>query len=170
MVVRRRIVKQYLIDTFHFNDWANRRMLEAAAKAEDKKDAAAIFSHLIYAQDRWLKRVKNDPTESQIEWWGKPYPFEELGTRWKESLDRWLNYLSETDESDLERPVSYKPEQFDNGDSQRLRDIVLQLNYHSILHREGIALRLRDQGLEPPFVDYLYYLPPQNNEFAKAAA
>ena len=60
-------MKQYLIDTFRFNDWANRKMLAAAKDATDKDTVAAIFSHLIYVQDRWLKRVNNDPTESQIE-------------------------------------------------------------------------------------------------------
>jgi uncharacterized damage-inducible protein DinB len=163
-------MKQYLIDTFRFNDWANRKMLAAAKDATDKDTVAAIFSHLIYVQDRWLKRVNNDPTESQIEWWGTPYAFEELGPRWEASLGRWLEYLSKLDDNDLDKQVSYTPGQFDNGDSQSLRDIVLQLNYHSILHREGIALKLRDQGLEPPFVDYIYYLPPQNQEFAQAAS
>lgn len=163
-------MKQYLIDTFQFNDWANKKMLAAAAPADDKKDVVAIFSHLIYAQDRWLKRAKGDPTEAQIEWWGPPYEFDELAAQWHESLNRWLEYLSNVAEEDLDRRVSYTPGPFDNGDSQLLRDIVLQLNYHSILHREGIALRLRDQGLEPPFVDYIYYLPPQNAEFVKAAA
>lgn len=144
------------------------KLLAAAADAADKKDAAAIFSHVINLQDRWFKRLKNDPSESAIEWWGEPYAFEELGTRWKASLERWLNFLSEADESELERPITYRPEQFDNGDSQMLRDIVLHLNYHSILHREGIAMRLRDQGLKPPFVDYLYYLPPQNEKASAA--
>jgi uncharacterized damage-inducible protein DinB len=163
------MMKQYLIDTFRFNDWANRKMIVAAEPAEDKKDVCAIFSHLIYAQDRWLKRVNNDPSESQIEWWGAPYAFEELFERWEESLNRWLDHLTAINDEDLGKQVKYTAAPFDNGDSQTLRDIVLQLNYHSILHREGIALRLRDQGLEPPFVDYLYYLPPQNAEFAQAA-
>lgn len=78
-----------------------------------------------------------------------------------------MDYLATVSDADLVKQISYTPAPFDNGDSQSLRDIVLQLNYHSILHREGVALRLRDQGLEPPFVDYLYYLPPQNQEFAE---
>ena len=163
-------MKQYLIDTFRFNDWANKRMLAAAEQAADKNGVAAIFSHLIYAQDRWLKRVKNDPSEGQIEWWGTPFPFEALGERWQESLDGWVGYLEKTGEADLEKLINYIAAPFDNGDSQKLRDIVLQLNYHSILHREGVALRLRDQGVEPPLVDYLYYLPPQNTDAIRAAA
>ena len=163
-------MQRYLIDTFYFNDWANRKMLAAAAAAPDKKEAAAIFSHLIYAQNRWLKRVNGDPTESQIQWWGTPYAFEELAERWDESVKQWLEYLTTQTDDDLERRITYAPEEFDNGNSQRLRDIVLQLNYHSILHREGIALRLREQGLQPPFVDYIYYLPPGNAEFKTARA
>lgn len=162
-------MKQYLIDTFRFNDWANRKMLAAAEAAPDKREAAAIFSHLIYAQDRWLKRTKGDPSEFQIEWWGPAYAFEDLAERWNESLNGWLDHLATLNDDDLEKQISYTPEEFDNGDSQKLRDIVLQLNYHSILHREGVALRLRDQGIKPPFVDYLYYLPPGNADHLKAA-
>ena len=48
-------MKQHLIDTFCFNDWRNKKMLSAIQKKmTDKTEAAAIFSHLITAPNRWL--------------------------------------------------------------------------------------------------------------------
>jgi uncharacterized damage-inducible protein DinB len=36
-----------------------------------------------------------------------------------------------------------------------LKDIALQLNYHSIHHRAQIQAMIRKQGFEPEFVDYI---------------
>jgi len=36
-----------------------------------------------------------------------------------------------------------------------LKDIALQLNYHSIHHRAQIQALIRAQGIEPDFVDYI---------------
>ncbi|MGQ0542856.1 MAG: DinB family protein [Blastocatellia bacterium] len=155
-------MKQYLIDTFRFNDWANKKMLAAMSPMLDKTDVTAIFSHLITAQNRWLLRVNNDPAEAKIKWWDTPFLFEELGALWDDSLKAWLEFFAVIDDGDLDKPVTYTPGTDDNGGSQALRDIVLQLNYHSILHRAEIGLRLRDRGVEPPHTDYIYYLPPQN--------
>lgn len=163
------IMKQYLIDTFRFNDWANHRILEAMHGLDDKSEASTVFSHIITLQDKWLLRVKGDPSESEIKWWGTPYDYDELAERWRESLDGWLSHLDPLDEAELGKEISYTPGQGDNGDRHTLRDIVLQLNYHSILHRAEIGLRLRDLGIEPPLLDYIYYLPPGNEEYQKTA-
>jgi len=37
----------------------------------------------------------------------------------------------------------------------RLIDIALQLNYHSIHHRAQMQVLIRQQGLEPDFIDYI---------------
>jgi len=163
-------MKQYIIDTFHFNDWANKRVLESMRQLDDKSEASAIFSHMITLQDKWLLRVKGDESQSEIKWWDTPFGYEELADRWAESLNGWLRYLKPLDDAGIREEIRYTPEAGDNGDRQTLRDILLQLNYHSILHRAEIGLRLRDHGLEPPQVDYIYYLSPANDEYLKTAA
>ena len=162
-------MKQYIIDTFRFNDWANKRVLEAMGQLDDRNEVSAIFSHMITAQDKWLLRVKGDASEAGVKWWDTPFGFDDLGARWSGSLDGWLRYLGPLDEAEVSKEVRYTPGPDDNGDRQSLRDILLQLNYHSILHRAEIGLRLRDQGVEPPHVDYIYYLPPASEEYMSAA-
>ena len=42
------------------------------------------------------------------------------------------------------------------GDGEaRLIDIALQLNYHSIHHRAQMQMLIRQQGIEPDFIDYI---------------
>jgi uncharacterized damage-inducible protein DinB len=160
-------MKQYLINTFRFNDWAHRKMLAATLEMTDKKEAAAIFSHIIAVQDKWMRRAKNDPSEAELKWWDI-FEYDELETRWAASLNEWIEYLAGLEDGDVESQVAYAPGPDDNGSSQSLRDIVLQLNYHSIHHRAEIGLRIRDQGLQPPAMDYIYYLPPGNQQLTQA--
>jgi uncharacterized damage-inducible protein DinB len=152
-------MKQYLIDTFRFNDWANKRTLEAMRKMPDNKESVNLFSHLIRAQDKWMRRIENDPAETGIEWFDKPFKSEELVTRWEASLSEWLKFLSGLEDEDLNRQIRFAPAPDEPEGANELRDVVLQLNYHSILHRAQICLRLHDQGIEPPHVDYIYYVP-----------
>ena len=39
--------------------------------------------------------------------------------------------------------------------TQNLCDITLQLNYHSIHHRAKMQMLIRQQGIEPDFIDYI---------------
>lgn len=151
-------MKQYLIDTFHFNDWANKRTLEAMRKMPDDKESANLFSHLIRAQDKWMRRIERDPAETEIKWFDEAYPSEELNSRWNASLNEWLNFLSDLKDTDLNKQIKFAPAPDEPDGANLLRDVVLQLNYHSILHRAQICLRLYDQGIEPPHVDYIYYV------------
>jgi uncharacterized damage-inducible protein DinB len=151
-------MKQYLIDTFRFNDWANERTLSAMEKMTDNKESVNLFSHIIRAQNKWMKRVENDPSEVEIKWFDTPYEFEELADEWNASLNDWLKFLSGLDEAGLNEQILFVPQPDEPSGKSKLLDVVLQLNYHSILHRAQICLRLYDQGVEPPHVDYIYYV------------
>lgn len=151
-------MKQYLIDTFRFNDWANKRTLAAMQSLTDKKESVVLFSHLIRAQDKWMKRIENNPAETQIKWFDAPFEFEELASRWNESLDDWLVFLRDLKNEDLLKEIRFAPMPDEPEGANRLLDVALQLNYHSILHRAQICLRMHDQGFEPPHVDYIYYV------------
>lgn len=151
-------MKQYLIETFRFNDWANKRTLDAMRKMPDNNESVNLFSHLIRAQDKWMRRIERDPAETEIKWFDAPFKGEELEARWKASLDEWLEFLSGLEDDDLNKQIRFAPMPDEPDGVNELRDVVLQLNYHSILHRAQICLRLHDQGIEPPHVDYIYYV------------
>ncbi len=151
-------MKQYLIDIFRFNDWANKLTLEAMQKMSDSKESVNLFSHIIRAQDKWMRRIEQDPAETRIKWFDTPYPADELSARWNASLNEWLNFLSGLESEDLNGQIRFAPMADEPEGVNQLRDVVLQLNYHSILHRAQICLRLHDQKIEPPHVDYIYYV------------
>ncbi len=150
-------MKQYLIDTFRFNDWANKLTLKALQTMPDNKESVNLFSHIIRAQHKWMRRIEQDPAEIEIKWFDTAYPAEELTVHWNQSMNDWLEFLLNSDDKDFSRQIRFAPMPDEPAGVNQLIDVVLQLNYHSILHRAQICLRLYDQGLELPHVDYIYY-------------
>lgn len=147
-------LKQYLIDTFQYNDYANKLVLEKIKLLPEKEEAMRYFSHLINSQNKWLKRIEVYPQDPKMDWWEPAYTLEELESKWNESLQRWIDLLNSISEEELfseKKFVGYDGAHW----SVRLKDIVLQLNYHSIHHRAQIQTMIRRQGLEPDFVDYI---------------
>jgi uncharacterized damage-inducible protein DinB len=147
-------MKDYLLDTFRYNDWANRQVLEKILELAEPQEAARLFSHLINSQDKWMARIEENPNEAQLSWFEPIYPLAELADQWQRSLSRWLNFLEQLTEAELEREVAYTAADTKRY-SSRLREIALQLNYHSIHHRAQMSLLIRKQGIEPPFIDYI---------------
>jgi uncharacterized damage-inducible protein DinB len=148
-------MKQYLIDTFKYNDYANKRVLEKVlAELPDKTECIKFFSHLANSQYKWMARITHDPKAPQMSWWEPLYKAEEVEGKWNDSVNLWINFLQSKNEKDLFDEMIFIG--MDGGKwSAVLKDIALQLNYHSIHHRAQIQTIIRSQGLKPEFVDYI---------------
>lgn len=147
-------MKQYLIETFRYNDYANKIVLIKIATLPDQTECVRFFSHLINSQYKWLARISQDPNAPGMSWWDPLYPLDQLESEWNKSLQLWLELLERTSEEVLFEEVQFTG--FDGGRwAAKLKDIALQLNYHSIHHRAQIQTIIRKQGLEPDFVDYI---------------
>jgi uncharacterized damage-inducible protein DinB len=147
-------MKEYLIETFQFNDRANKMVLEKIKLLPDKKEVLRYFSHLINSQDKWIKRIEVYPIAPDLDWWEPAYSLDEIENKWYESVNAWINYLESKTEDEMNKQMKFVG--YDGGNwSATLKDIALQLNYHSIHHRAQIQTIIRQQGIEPDFVDYI---------------
>jgi uncharacterized damage-inducible protein DinB len=147
-------MKQYLIDTFRYNEWANKKQLEKIRELPEPDEAVKFASHLINCQYRWLARIQQDPNEQNMSWWTPVYKMEELEGEWTKAMDTWIKFLESKTEEEIHQPVIYTG--YDKGQWQsNIKDIALQLNYHSIHHRAQIQTIIRQQGLKPDFLDYI---------------
>lgn len=156
-------MKQYLIDTFMFNDQANKKILEKIKILPEKEMSIKFFSHLINSQKYWLARINMYPAAPQMDWWEPLYDLNDLENEWGKSLESWLEYLEgKTDEQifEVRKFIGYDGSTF----SAPLKDIALQLNYHSIHHRAQIQTLIRQQGLKPDFIDYIGTIYKRNRE------
>ena len=147
-------MKQYLIETFLFNEQANKKLLEKIKILPDKKEAVRFFSHLINSQNKWLKRIEVYPDDPKMDWWEPVYELDQLEELWEESLNAWITFLESKKEKELYEEVKFVG--FDGAHwSCVLKDIPLQLIYHSIHHRAQVQTMIRLQGLDPDFLDYI---------------
>jgi len=147
-------LKGYLGDTLKYNDKANRQVLEKTKVLPDKVEAIKLFSHLINCQYKWMARIAQDPLSQEMDWWNPVYEINQLESKWKNSLDLWLDYIDLKSESEILTEVTFIG--FD-GELYAATpwDIALQLNYHSIHHRAQIQTIIRQQGFTPDFIDYI---------------
>lgn len=147
-------MKNYLIETFKYNDATNKKLLNKIELLSDKEESVKLFSHLINSQYKWMARIMKDLTAKKMSWWEPVYDFTKLQEEWTKSLDLWVNYISTRTNEELSTETTFVG--FDDGLwAATPKDIALQLNYHSIHHRAQIQTLIRQQGIEPEFVDYI---------------
>jgi len=147
-------MKQYLRDTFLFNDLTNKKLLEKIKQLPDNTESIKLFSHLVNSQYKWMARILHDPAAPAMSWWEPIYELDILEQEWNKSLAPWLNYINKHNDEELSAEVTFVG--FDGANwAASSQDIALQLNYHSIHHRAQIQTIIRQQGLDPDFVDYI---------------
>lgn len=147
-------MKQYLIATFKFNDKTNKKLLTKISLLPEQKESIRLFSHLINCQYKWLGRIKHDPNAVKMSWWEPVYKFEKLEEEWNKSLSPWLDYIDSKTDQELAKEIIFIGQDGSNW-AATPHDIALQLNYHSIHHRAQIQTLIRQQGIDPDFVDYI---------------
>lgn len=147
-------LSQYLIDTFQFNDKANRQIIEKIKDVPGNEEIIRYLSHLINCQHKWMARIMQDPKATEMDWWEPLYTWDELTTKWTDSLSLWIAYIQSKTEDELNTEVTFIG--FDGSPyAATPADIALQLNYHSIHHRAQIQTILRQLGISPDFIDYI---------------
>ena len=101
-----------------------------------------------------LRATTNDTRAREMDWWKPAHPLDQLERKWSESLALWLDFVERHTEEELTKELTFIG--FDGGRwAATPKDIALQLNYHSIHHRAQIQTLIRQQGLQPEFVDYI---------------
>ncbi len=147
-------MKEFISTLFEFNYVTNIKMLGKIWELKDKTKAVFLFSHLINAQDKWMARIAGDENAVFMDGWKPIYEFSELESEWNRSTSAWKIYLDTVTEKELKTEI-----EFIGAEQKKYAvtplDIALQLNFHSIHHRAQIQTFLREQGIQPAFVDYI---------------
>ena len=147
-------MKEYLLETFRYNDHANRQALKKIGELTQQDECLRLFSHMINSMNKWLGRIRQCPGYTELDWWEPQYSYVELETKWDECLRAWVDFIDSKTNEELNDEVEFIG--FDGYDfAAVLKDIALQLNYHAIQHRSQIQYLIRQQGIAPDFVDYI---------------
>ena len=147
-------MKDFLIEMFGMNQEANLKMANAIKKITSKDEALKLLSHLSNCQYKWLDRIHVFPEESKLDWWEPVYTPDELPEHIVESTRQWTSYLTDLGDDDLEAIKNYIGYDGSTWEA-KLKDIALQLIFHSFHHRAQIQMMIREQGFKPGFIDYI---------------
>ena len=148
-------MRQYLLDYFSYNDRANNKLLETILQLPDTGEALRLFSHLIYAQDKWYNRVAKQHDDKDYQWHGPAFAPNVVADKWNESYERWLALLNDAN-TDVETNVIFTRPVDGVNMQVKLKDIIFQLNCHSVHHRAQINRLISAQGVAVPQTDYIF--------------
>ncbi len=149
-------MKKYILNFFSYNDWANRKLLDAIQQLPEKEESVKLFSHLITTQDKWMNRITKKAEDKTLHWFDLAFPVENLAAEWTRSVNEWIGFIESLREEELENDVVFTRANDGKKIGVKIIDLALQLNYHSIHHRAQINKLISGQGMKPPATDYIY--------------
>jgi uncharacterized damage-inducible protein DinB len=148
------VMVDVLVEMFRFNEAANIRMTEFVRPIEPNAEMVRHLSHLANCQYKWLDRITCFPETSTLDWWSPVYNADELPDHFRRSTAAWIDHLQGLREEDLDRLSPFIGMDGSAWEAS-VRDIALQLNFHSFHHRAQVNMLIRQAGHVPPFIDYI---------------
>ena len=150
---------------FDYNDWANRRALEAAGRLSDEqfvKPMGSSFSslrdtlmHICGGEWVWLERFQGRspssiPTHSEVQ------TAAALAQHWRPQAERLLAFVRALTQSDLDRVFEYQTINF-GAYKNPLWQSLQHLANHGTYHRGQVATLVRQSGEKPILTDLMHY-------------
>ena len=149
-------MNKYFLKLFDYDRSTNLKLISLLTDEEQLETARGLMSHLLAAQQIWLKRCKQEPTTAGAIW--PKWPLQNLQERAIANHNNWVSFLQALTVSDFEKSIIYRNSKgisFTN----RLDDIVAHVINHGTHHRAQIGQQLKLTGLLTlPTTDYIFYV------------
>ena len=158
--------KQDILVLYQYNQWANARILHAAAGITAEEFLApASFPHgglrgtLVHALSaEWIWRNRWEGTSPASVLKPDEFPaFEALGSRWAEEEKKLMGFVETVTDEGLDKPFDYK-----NTSGQPFTRILWQAMAHVVnhgtQHRTEAAAMLTDLGHSPGDIDLIFFV------------
>ena len=145
---------EYLRQLFEYDDWANRRTIDALETNYSDK-SRRILAHILITKQEYFDRLHGKDSTG-FDFW----PDLDLDSCRKladTTNENFRKLLTTLDESGLDRIAPYKTSEGVPYEDT-YRDLFMHVLIHSSIHRGNIVLKMREEGLEPPKIDYIIYL------------
>lgn len=144
----------HLRELFRYNDWANRRMIVAVKESRSER-CRQILAHLLTTEDEYYARLfGKDSTD--FDFWPK-LSIGQCGELARATAEKFEKVLRRFDEEGLDVMTRYRTSEGQPKEND-FREMLTHVIIHSSVHRGNIMLKLRDEGFEPPKIDYIIYL------------
>jgi len=145
---------EHLRELFRYDDWANRRMI-VAVKESGSDRCRQILAHLLTTEDEYLARLFGKDSTG-FDFW-PDLSIEECGELARTVAEKYEKLMRRFDDEGLDLWTRYRTSQGIPHENN-FRDMLTHVIIHSATHRGNLMLKLRDDGFEPPKIDYIIYL------------
>ena len=145
---------EHLRHLFAYNDWANRRLV-VALKQNGSPRSLQILIHLLITEKEYYERLYGKDSTGFNFW--PELIVDDCGTLAREVAEAYEKLLRRFEEDGLDVRTKYRTSE---GVPQEntFRELLTHVLLHSSIHRGNIMLKLREDGFEPPKIDYIIYL------------
>jgi len=145
---------EHLRELFRYDDWANRRMI-VAVKESGSDRCRQILAHLLTTEDEYLARLFGKDSTG-FDFW-PDLSIEECGELARTVAEKYEKLMRRFDDEGLDLWTRYRTSQGVPHENN-FRDMLTHVIIHSATHRGNLMLKLREDGFEPPKIDYIIYL------------
>ena len=144
-------MKSFFKDIFEYQHHYNQLLADLFIQHEKNLSSRSLdlFSHVVNAHQIWNARIIGGDTIAVH----AVHSFKECK---KMDHENFLNTVQILEYLDLDQKIDYhnsKGDPFVN----KVRDILFHISNHSTHHKGQLISDLRQQGIEPPVTDYIFY-------------
>lgn len=150
---------EHLRHLFEYDYWANGQTI-AALEINHSERSVQILAHILITKQEYFERLGGKDSTG-FDFW----PDLDLDTCRRlaeKTTEHYFALLDNLDESGFEQIAKYKTSEGVSYENT-YRDLLMHVLLHSSIHRGNIVLKMREEGLEPPKIDYILYLRRKNN-------
>ncbi|HKP70809.1 MAG TPA: DinB family protein [Pyrinomonadaceae bacterium] len=148
---------EHLRHLLAYDDWANRRTLDTLRDQHSER-SLQILAHILITKQEYFDRLHGKDSTGFNFW--PDLTLDECAQMIAATTTNFEKLLRDADESILEQAAAYKTSEgvpFENS----YRELLTHILFHSSIHRGNIVLKMREEGLEPPRIDYILFLREQ---------
>ena len=155
----------YIQTLYGYNQWSNRRILDATAKLSLEQFLApsehphrylrGVLTHILFAEWIWHKRWNGESPATRI----KPdnFPtFESLRLRWSEEEGKLMQFVGNLSEERLNAPFYYASTEGAEYENILWESMAHVVN-HGMQHRSEAAAILTELGSSPGDLDFILF-------------
>ena len=145
---------EHIKHLFEYDDWANRRTISALEVGPSVR-SKRILAHLLITKQEYFERLSGKDSTGFDFWLDMTLE----GSAWlvRSTHANYSRLLEGADDSILEQVARYKTSEGVPHENT-YRELLTHVLLHSAIHRGNIVLKMREEGYEPPKIDYIIYL------------
>ncbi|MDX1421274.1 MAG: DinB family protein [Rubricoccaceae bacterium] len=135
-----------------YDAWAGRTLADALTDAHDR--ACRLLAHAAESERVWLRRIAGTQASStSADFWPKD-DADGVRSRIEEAAEAMRRFTAALDDAGLAQEAIYRNSK---GDAFRtpVADVLQHVFFHSHYHRGQAAAALREEGVAPPWTDYI---------------